>query len=96
VGGDEFVVVAAATAGVPGMIALAAAILSEVSCPIPLRVGRVCISACAGIAECAAGSLAPASLIADADAALYVAKAHGSGRWAVYGASLEAERPQGS
>jgi diguanylate cyclase (GGDEF)-like protein len=94
VGGDEFVVVAEAAAGVPGLVALAAAILGELSRPIPLRIGRVCISACAGIAECAAGAQAPASLIADADAALYVAKARGSGRWAVYGASHEAERPQ--
>ena len=84
------------SAGIPGMIALAAAILGEVSRPIPLRIGRVCISACAGIAECPAGSLAPASLIADADAALYVAKARGSGRWAVYGASPDGEHPQGS
>ena len=96
VGGDEFVIVAEATAGVPGMIALAAGILGEVSRPIPLRIGRVCISACAGIAECTGGSLAPASLIADADAALYAAKARGSGRWAVYGAGIDAERQQGS
>jgi len=93
VGGDEFVAVAEAAAGIPGMIALATAILGEVSRPIPLRIGRVCISACAGIAECAGGSLAPASLVADADAALYVAKARGSGRWAIYGAGLDAGRP---
>jgi len=96
VGGDEFVVVAEAAAGIPWMIALAAAILGEVSRPIPLRIGRVCISACAGIAEHSGGSLPPASLIADADAALYVAKARGSGNWAVYGAGLDAERPQPS
>jgi diguanylate cyclase (GGDEF)-like protein len=96
VGGDEFVVVAEGTPGIPGMIALATAILGELSRPIPLRIGRVCISACAGIAECPGGSVAPASLIADADAALYVAKARGSGTWAVYGASLDAERPQAS
>ncbi len=94
VGGDEFVVVAEASAGIPGLITLATAILGEVSHPILLRSGRVCISACAGIAECAAGSLAPASLIADADAALYVAKACGSGRWSVYGASSDAGRQQ--
>jgi len=76
------------------MISLATAILGEVSHPIPLRIGRVCVSACAGIAECPAGSPAPASLIADADDALYVAKARGSGRWAVYGASSDTEPPQ--
>jgi diguanylate cyclase (GGDEF)-like protein len=93
-GGDEFVVITEAAAGIPGLITLAATILGEVSRPIPLRIGRVCISACAGIAECTGGSLAPASLIADADAALYVAKARGSGRWAVSGASVDGDRPQ--
>jgi diguanylate cyclase (GGDEF)-like protein len=94
VGGDEFVVVTEAPAGIPGLITLTTAILGELSHPVPLRIGRVCISACAGIAECAAGSLAPASLIADADAALYVAKACGSGRWSVYGASSDTARQQ--
>jgi diguanylate cyclase (GGDEF)-like protein len=96
VGGDEFVVIAEVSAGIPGMIALAAAILGELSRPMPLRIGRVCISACAGIAECPAGAVPPASLVANADAALYAAKAQGSGRWAVYGAGLDAERSQAS
>ena len=52
-----------------------------------LRVARVCVSACAGIAERAAGSPASATLIADADAALYQAKSSGPGRWAVCGAA---------
>lgn len=94
VGGDEFVVVAEAAAGLPGMIALTTAILGEVSQPIRLRSGQVGISACAGIAECAASSLTPASLIADADAALYVAKACGPGRWSVYGTSSDTGRQQ--
>ena len=79
------------------MIALATAILGEVSRPIPLRIGRVCVSACAGIAECAAGSLAPASLIADADAALYrreVPRVRQVG--GVRRPAHDAERPQAS
>ncbi len=91
IGGDEFVVVAEASPGIAGMIALATGILGEVSWPVPLRVGRVCVSACAGIAECAAGSPAAATLVADADAALYRAKSRGPGKWAVYGAG---RRPQ--
>ena len=94
VGGDEFVVIAEVSAGPPVMVTLATAILGELNRPIPLRIGRVRISACAGIAECATGAGTPASLIADADAALYVAKARGSGRWSVYGAGRDAERPQ--
>ena len=80
IGGDEFVVLAEVSPGLGGMIALAAGILGEVSRPISLRVGRVAISACAGIAECAAGSPASATLIADADAALYQAKSSGPGQ----------------
>lgn len=84
-GGDEFVVVAEVSPGIGALIALATSILGAVNHPITLRVGRVYVSACAGIAECAAGSPASATLIADADAALYQAKSSGPGRWAVCG-----------
>jgi predicted signal transduction protein with EAL and GGDEF domain len=67
------------------MVALAAAVLVEVSRPVPLRIGRVRVSACAGIADCAAGSPSAASIVTDADAALYQAKSRGPGRWAVFG-----------
>ena len=86
-GGDEFVIVAEASPGIGALIALATSILGTVNHPITLRAGRVCVSACAGIAECAAGSPASATLIADADAALYQAKSSGPGRWAVCGAA---------
>ena len=96
IGGDEFVVVAEASPGLGAMIALATGILGEVRRPVPLRVGWVAISACAGIAECAAGSPASATLIADADAALYRAKSNGPGRWAVRGTAPAAGRQQAS
>lgn len=83
IGGDEFVVLAESSPGVRGMIALATAILVEVSRPVPLRIGRVRVSACAGIVECAAGSPAAMTMVTDADAALYQAKSHGPGHWAV-------------
>jgi diguanylate cyclase (GGDEF)-like protein len=83
IGGDEFVVVAEVSPGITGMIALAAGILGAVSRPVLLPIGPVSVSACAGIAECAAGSPASATLIADADAALYRAKTCGPGKWAV-------------
>ncbi|HEY1820715.1 MAG TPA: GGDEF domain-containing protein [Trebonia sp.] len=94
IGGDEFVVVAEVSPGIDGMIAIAAGILGEVSRPVPLPIGRVSISACAGIAECAAGSPGSTTLIADADAALYRAKTRGPGRWAVYGTRLDRARQQ--
>jgi diguanylate cyclase (GGDEF)-like protein len=95
-GGDEFVVVAAVSPGINGLIALATSILGVVSYPVALRAARVRVSACAGIAECAAGSPASATLIADADAALYRAKSSGPGRWAVCGTARGAERRQAS
>src|SRR5580693_5964881 len=84
IGGDEFIVLADPSPGERGMIALAAAILGELRRPVSLRIGWVGISACAGVVECAAGSPAAATMVADADAALYLAKSRGPGRWAVF------------
>jgi len=86
IGGDEFVVVAEVSPGLSGMVALANGILGAVNRPVPLRVGQVRVSACVGITERAAGSHGTATMIADADSALYQAKSRGPGRWAVYGA----------
>src|SRR5215472_17415894 len=71
IGGDEFVVLTESVMGLSGMIALATGILAEVSLPVQLSIGRVRVSVCAGIVECAAGSPGAASLVADADSALY-------------------------
>lgn len=92
IGGDEFIVLAEPSPGERGMIALAAGILAEVRRPVSLRVGWVGISACAGIVECDAGSPAAASMVADADAALYQAKSRGPGRWAVFGPARRVAR----
>ena len=93
IGGDEFVVLAESSPGVRGMVALAAAVLVEVSRPVPLRIGRVRVSACAGIADCATGSPSAATIVNDADAALYQAKSRGPGRWAVFGQASPGPRP---
>jgi diguanylate cyclase (GGDEF)-like protein len=94
IGGDEFVVVAEASPGITGMIALATGVLGEVNRPIQLRAGWVRVSACAGIAECPAGSPRAPTLIAEADAALYRAKSLGPGRWAVCDGYPHAARRQ--
>jgi diguanylate cyclase len=86
IGGDEFVVVAEVSPGITGMVMLATGILGAVRRPVPLRIGQVRVSACAGITERAAGSPGSATMIADADCALYQAKSRGPDRWAVYGA----------
>jgi diguanylate cyclase len=85
IGGDEFIVVADASPGASRMIMMARAILGELSRPVALRIGRISISACAGIAERATGSATSAAMVADADAALYRAKSRGPGRWAIAG-----------
>lgn len=84
IGGDEFVVLAESSPGVARMIALAADILAEVSWPVPLRIGRVGVSACAGIADRPVAAPSAATIVADADAALYRAKSLGPGHWAVH------------
>jgi diguanylate cyclase (GGDEF)-like protein len=84
IGGDEFVVLAESSPGVAGMISLASDILAQVSRPMALRIGRVGVSACAGIADSAAASPGAATIVADADAALYRAKSRGPGHWAVF------------
>jgi diguanylate cyclase (GGDEF)-like protein len=93
IGGDEFIVVADASPGASRMIMMARAILAELSRPVALRIGRVCISACAGIAERATGSATSAEMVADADAALYRAKSRGPGRWAIAGVPGDSGRP---
>lgn len=87
IGGDEFIVLAEPSPGERGMVALAAAILAEVRRPVPLRTGWIGVSACAGVVECATGSPAAATVVADADAALYQAKSQGPGRWVVFGSA---------
>lgn len=83
IGGDEFVVLAEASPGVQGMIALVTDILTEVSAPVPLRIGGVRVSACAGIVDRDAAETTPEAMVSDADTALYEAKSQGAGRWSV-------------
>ena len=87
IGGDEFVVVAEASTGISGMIALTTDLLAEVSRPISLRVGRVTVSACAGIVDRATIGTTAEAIVSDADTALYQAKSRGSGCWWIYGSS---------
>ena len=91
-GGDEFVVLADGFPSTRLLVALAAGILATVNRPVPLRIGQVSVSACVGIAACAAGSPAAATIVTDADAALYHAKASGHGSWAVFNAGGRYDR----
>jgi diguanylate cyclase (GGDEF)-like protein len=95
IGGDEFVVLAGPSAS--GLIALATEILDEVRLPILTGAGQISVTACAGIAHhpakawpaavtrsSVAAAAEAASIVADADAALYQAKSAGPGTWAVH------------
>lgn len=83
IGGDEFIVLAERSPGLDGMIALASALLAEARRPVALPAGVVNVSTCAGVVDRPAGTTAE-SVVADADAALYEAKARGAGRWSAY------------
>lgn len=84
IGGDEFVVLAETSPGLPGMIALATDILAEARRPVALPAGLVRVSACAGIVDRPAAGVTAECLVADADSALYEAKSSGGGRWMVH------------
>jgi diguanylate cyclase len=84
IGGDEFVVLAETSPGLPGMIALATDILAEARRPVALTAGLARVSACAGIVDRPAAGVTAESLVADADSALYEAKSSGGGRWMVH------------
>jgi diguanylate cyclase (GGDEF)-like protein len=83
IGGDEFVVLAENSPGLPGMIALAADLLAEIRRPVALATGLVSVAGCAGIVDRPAASTSVESVVADADTALYEAKSRG-GCWSVY------------
>jgi diguanylate cyclase (GGDEF)-like protein len=84
IGGDEFVVLAANSPGLPGMIALAADLLAEIRRPVALATGLVGVSGCIGIVDRPVVGTSVDSVVADADTALYEAKSRGSGCWSVY------------
>ncbi|GGM27379.1 putative bifunctional diguanylate cyclase/phosphodiesterase [Dactylosporangium sucinum] len=92
VGGDEFVVVAADTAGPEDMTGLAEAMLAELSKPVRLDGHELAVSASIGIVEQPARGADPEELLRSADATLYLAKADGRARYAVFDATRNAEQ----
>lgn len=90
IGGDEFVLLAERPAGTGWLISLATETLAAVAEPVLTGGGNVSVTACAGIAT-VNGQTTPASIsgkaagvVANADAALYMAKSAGPGQWAVH------------
>lgn len=75
-GGDEFVVISPIAGTVDELVRLARLLRSEVMRPIELRSGiQIKVGASIGVAAARAGSSDPTTLLAEADVALYRAKA---------------------
>jgi diguanylate cyclase (GGDEF)-like protein len=89
--GDEFVVVCERPAGVRDVVALAERIADAVSRPFALASGEHFLTASIGIAMAEAAADTSASLLRDADAAMYRAKQRGPGRYELFDATVRAQ-----
>jgi diguanylate cyclase (GGDEF)-like protein len=92
VGGDEFVVVVRDTKGPEDLTELAESMLAELSKPVRLDGHELAVSASIGIVEQAADGADPEELLRVADATLYLAKADGRARYAVFDAQRNAQQ----
>jgi diguanylate cyclase (GGDEF)-like protein len=90
-GGDEFAVLCENVRDPMDALARASRITRALEDPITLTSGSHVISASVGVAVAEGTRVNPASLLADADAALYRAKARGRGRVEMFDESLRTE-----
>jgi diguanylate cyclase (GGDEF)-like protein len=89
-GGDEFVLLLEELAGPAEAIAVAERLMLAVKEPLLVGGEQVRTSLSVGIALAASGATS-SSLLAEADAAMYRAKAAGRGRWEVFDADMRSE-----
>jgi diguanylate cyclase (GGDEF)-like protein len=89
--GDEFVVVCERPGGVRHVVALAERIADAVSRPFALASGEHYLTASIGIAMAESATDTSASLLRDADAAMYRAKQRGPGRYELFDATVRAQ-----
>jgi diguanylate cyclase (GGDEF)-like protein/PAS domain S-box-containing protein len=92
VGGDEFVVVVDDTRGPSDVTGLAEEMLAELSRPIRLDGHELSVSASIGIVEQPAQGSDLEEMLRAADATLYLAKADGRARYAVFDAGRNAQQ----
>ncbi len=83
-GGDEFVVLIEGLADPAGVTMIAERIISALEVPFRLAAGEHFAQASLGVAIAGPEETVPASLIRDADAAMYEAKSRGPGRFEVF------------
>jgi diguanylate cyclase (GGDEF)-like protein len=84
-GGDEYLVLVEGFSGTDEVEAIAARIVSDVAAPLS-SVGHAAVGITVGVAV-AHENQGPGALLAQADNAMYRAKARGKGRYELYGAS---------
>ena len=89
--GDEFLVVCESASGSHAVIDLASRILDAFRHPVVLESGEHVLTVSIGIAVAERGDDTSASLLRDADAAMYRAKERGPGRYELFDASVRAQ-----
>lgn len=89
--GDEFVIICEAPPGLHEVIAVAERAAAAIAQPFALESGEHVVSASIGISVAARSDETPASLLRDADAAMYRAKKAGGGRYEVFDDAMRAE-----
>jgi diguanylate cyclase (GGDEF)-like protein/PAS domain S-box-containing protein len=87
-GGDEFVVLVEGVADPRGAAVIAERIVAALEMPFSLATGEHFVKASLGIAIAGPERSLPASLIRDADSAMYQAKARGPGRFEVFNRAM--------
>ncbi|MCL9759174.1 bifunctional diguanylate cyclase/phosphodiesterase [Frankia sp. AiPa1] len=83
IGGDEFVILLADTAGIEDVTEVARRVLAALAEPIQVGAHLLTAGASLGLAESPVGTADFGDLMRDADRSLYRAKEAGRGRWAV-------------
>jgi diguanylate cyclase (GGDEF)-like protein/PAS domain S-box-containing protein len=87
-GGDEFVILVEDVAELSEATGLAGRIIEELSTPFVLSGREVGIRASVGIVLHRGGAITADDLVRNADAAMYAAKASGTGSWRVFEAAM--------
>ena len=87
-GGDEFVILLEDVAALSDATALASRIIEDLSTPFVLSGREVGIRASVGIVMHRTGAITADELVRNADAAMYAAKASGTGSWRVFEAAM--------
>ncbi|WP_300037876.1 EAL domain-containing protein [uncultured Roseobacter sp.] len=90
-GGDEFIIMKPLGESALNISALADRIVEEMRTPFTFDGKTVSCSASVGVAIADTKMSSPEQVIADADTAMYHAKAHGRGRWSFFTAEMHAE-----